>query len=159
MSTRPTLQEARRKAEHYCAWQERCHSEVEGKLMDLGLNAEERGELISHLIREGFLNEERFARAYARGKFRQLHWGRIRIIQGLKQKGLNRLLIDLALSEISDEDYRETLKSLAEKKARSLKGGALQRKASLLRYLQGRGYEQDYAVRAAEQALKDGKAE
>ncbi|MBU6324431.1 MAG: recombination regulator RecX [Bacteroidetes bacterium] len=159
MSTRPTLQEARRKAEHYCAWQERCHSEVEGKLMDLGLNAEERGELISHLIKEGFLNEERFARAFARGKFRQLHWGRIKIVQGLKQKGLNQLLINLALSEISDEDYHDTLKSLAEKKARSLKGAPLQRKASLLRYLQGRGFEQEYAFKAAEQVLKGGNAE
>lgn len=154
MSTRPTLQEARRKAEHYCAWQERCHSEVEGKLMDLGLNSEERGELISHLIKEGFLNEERFARAFARGKFRQLHWGRIKIVQGLKQKGLNQLLINMALSEIIDEDYHETLKSLAEKKARSLKGAALQRRASLQRYLQGRGFEAELVYHIAEVVLK-----
>ncbi|MEN9511141.1 MAG: hypothetical protein RLZZ370_960 [Bacteroidota bacterium] len=154
MSTRPTLQEARRKAEHYCAWQERCHSEVESKLMDLGLNSEERGELISHLIKEGFLNEERFARAYARGKFRQLHWGRIKIVQGLKQKGLNQTLIQMALSEISDDDYLETLQTLAEKKARSLKGAALQRKASLQRYLQGRGFEANLVQQAAAQVLR-----
>jgi regulatory protein len=154
MSTRPTLQEARRKAEHYCAWQERCHSEVESKLMDLGLNSEERGELISHLIKEGFLNEERFARAYARGKFRQLHWGRIKIVQGLKQKGLNQTLIQMALSEIPDDDYLETLQTLAEKKARSLKGAALQRKASLQRYLQGRGFEANLVQQAAAQVLR-----
>ncbi len=154
MSTRPTLQDARRKAEHYCAYQERCHSEVESKLMDLGLNAEERGELISHLIKEGFLNEERFARAYARGKFRQLHWGRIKIVQGLKQKGLNQTLIQLALTEIADEDYLDALHTLAEKKARSLKGAALQRKASLQRYLQGRGFEANLVQQAAAQILR-----
>lgn len=122
--------------------------------MDLGLNSEERGELISHLIKEGFLNEERFARAYARGKFRQLHWGRIKIVQGLKQKGLNQTLIQMALSEIPDDDYLETLQTLAEKKARSLKGAALQRKASLQRYLQGRGFEANLVQQAAAQVLR-----
>jgi regulatory protein len=153
MSTRPTLQEARRKAEHYCAWQERCHSEVDNKLSELGLNTEERGEIMSFLIKEGFLNEERFARAYARGKFRQLQWGRIKIVQGLKQKGLNQTLINLALSEIAEEDYMETLVGLAQKKARSLKGPMLQRKAALLRYLQGRGFESEQAYKIVDQAL------
>jgi regulatory protein len=100
-----SLKEAIQKIEHYCAYQERCHEEVEQKLRDMKMEAEERDQIITHLIHENFLNEERFACSFARGKHRIKHWGKIRITNELKFRGINQTLINIALKEISEEYY------------------------------------------------------
>jgi regulatory protein len=82
-----TTEQAFQKLKHFCAWQERCHSEVKEKAFSLGLRKAQADELVSRLIEENYLNEERFARQFAGGKFRMKQWGRIKIKSGLKQKG------------------------------------------------------------------------
>lgn len=104
----------------YCAWQERCHQEVSAKLRELGLYGEKVDEMMAHLITEGFLNEERYARAFAGGKFRMKNWGRLKITNALEAKGLTPACIRMGLTEIEDSEYRLTLEKLMEKYLKKL---------------------------------------
>lgn len=105
----------------FCAYRDRSHKEVQQKMRELGAQEEQAAEATVELIRLGFLNEERFARAYARGKFRILGWGREKIRQGLEQEDIQSRLISLAIrSEIDEEEYLSTLRQAAEKKAATL---------------------------------------
>lgn len=99
----------------YCAYQERCHKEVRSKLLSLKVYGDELEEVISCLISENFLNEERFARSYARGKFRMKQWGRIKIKQELKKRYISDYCIKKAMSEIDEKEYSATLQRLMEK--------------------------------------------
>ncbi|MFM6983542.1 MAG: regulatory protein RecX [Chitinophagaceae bacterium] len=137
-----TKQQAIPKIEYYCSYQERCHKEVTSKLYDYGLNTDEVGEVLTHLVKAGFLNEERFARAYAGGKFRQKNWGKTRIIRELKMRGISDYCIKKAMSEIDDDDYEESLKIQAEKYLATHKGGiGWQLKQKALKHLVSKGYE------------------
>lgn len=115
-----TAAEARPKLYRYCAYQERCHQDVETKLRELRVPAMFHDELIHHLVSEGFLNEERFARAFAGGKFRLKRWGRLRIRQELEQRNLSSYCIKSGLSEINEADYLQTLRLLISQKSESL---------------------------------------
>jgi regulatory protein len=115
-----SLPEAKARIYRYCAYQERCHQEVKSKLYELGLRTSEVDELMVHLIEEGFLNEERFAKAYAGGKFRMNHWGKIKIVQGLEQRGISAYCIKAGLKEIEPADYRKTLLKILSEKAKQL---------------------------------------
>lgn len=132
------------KMRKYCAYQERSHQQVRDKLYDAGLHGEDVEEVIATLILENFLNEERFARSYARGKFRMNGWGRVKIVQGLKQHRVHPNGIRAALTEIPDEEYIKALETIVEQKNRLLKEKHLwRRKAALLRFAMQRGFEQD----------------
>jgi len=137
-----TKQEAIPKIEYYCAYQERCHKEVTDKLYSYGLNTDEVGELLSRLVKSNFLNEERFAIAFAGGKFRQKYWGKTKIIRELKIRGISEYCIKKALKEIEDNDYEDSLKMLAEKYIRThrLKNDFAS-KQKLLKHLMSKGYE------------------
>jgi regulatory protein len=104
-----TVIEVRKKIYHYCAYQERSHQEVKNKLHELELSPSEIEEMISHLITEGYLNEERFAKAFVGGKFRVKNWGRIKIVNALEAKGLTKNCIRIGLQEIDDADYHRTI--------------------------------------------------
>lgn len=93
----------------YCAAQERCHSEVRNKLLKMHVYGDELEEIMAQLVRDDFLNEERYARSFARGKFRMNHWGRFKIRMHLRQKGVSDFSIKQGLSEIDDEEYRAWL--------------------------------------------------
>ena len=135
---------AHKKAESYCAYQERSQQEVRDKLYSFGLHSAEVEQLISELIQDNFLNEERFAYAYALGKFRIKHWGRFKIKQGLKLKRVGDNLIKKALAKIDSEEYDKTLTSLLEKKAALLKDkDEYSRKHKLVQYAMSRGFERD----------------
>ncbi len=112
-----TLPELKEKIFRYCAYQERCHTEVRRKLFELGARSSEVEELITELITQGFLNEERFAKAFAGGKFRIKKWGRIRITRELEQRGLTSYCVKSGLAEIPETDYHQTLREILEKKA------------------------------------------
>ena len=132
------------KAKSYCAYQERCHKEVSDKLYSWKLNADEINYIIEHLIQENYLNEERFAIAFAGGKFRMKHWGRKKIEQKLKEKRVSEYCIKKALEEIDDEDYIRTLFRLIEKKHGSLKDKEpFTKKKKTAAYIYGKGYESD----------------
>lgn len=138
------LKEVKLKLERYCAYQDRCHAEVRTKLLNLGARGLDLEEIIGELISDGFLNEERYARSYARGKFRMKGWGRSRIRRELKMRHIHDRLIDKALGEeINEEEYLETAQKIAQKKADSLRSGEKEwmRKERVKKYLYQRGYE------------------
>jgi regulatory protein len=132
------------KAEHYCAYQDRAQQEVRDKLYEWGLWTDAVENIISELIGVGFLNEERFAKAYATGKFRQKAWGKIKIKQGLKLKKVPEVLIKKALMLIDGDEYIATLNRILEKKARLLpERDSYKRRYKLQQYAISRGFEGD----------------
>ena len=132
------------KAEQYCAYQERAQQEVRNKLYDWGLYPTDVERIISNLIESNFLNEERFAKTYARSKFNQKAWGRIKIKQGLKLKKIPDKLIQKALKEIDGDDYMLKLANLIKKKnATIVERDAYKRRYKLQQYAMSRGYESD----------------
>lgn len=142
MLKKTSKQEAIRKLEQFCIYQDRCHKEVHEKLYKLGFNQTERDEIVAYLIENNFLNEERFARNYARGRFYLKKWGKNKIAYELKIKGLNSKLIGYALEEIDEKDYLKTISELIRKKLKTLqKTDHLAKKAAVIRYLTAKGYE------------------
>ncbi|HHS95508.1 MAG TPA: RecX family transcriptional regulator [Phaeodactylibacter sp.] len=134
--------EALKKLQHYCAYQERCHKEVRNKLLDLGVYGMDLEEVITELIADNYLNEERFACVYAGGKFRVKRWGRLRILRELKRRGISDYCIKKAMQEIPEVDYRKTIAMLLEKKEKELgEYPAFERKHRLSSYLISKGYE------------------
>ncbi|MFT5626778.1 MAG: regulatory protein [Dokdonia sp.] len=137
-----TVDEAQKKLEHYCAYQERCHKEVTQKLYDMKMIPEARDKIIVHLLQHNFLNEERFAQAYTRGKFRIKKWGKQRIRLELKRRDISKTIITIAFKEISDVDYYNTFHALAEKKVETIRETNAQKKRKKLAdYLFYRGWE------------------
>jgi len=136
--------EARQKIYRYCAYQERCHQEVRNKLYEYGLRTGDVDDIIAHLITEGFLNEERFAIAFAGGKFRMKQWGRLKIIRELEARGLTANCIRAGLKTIDPQQYEETLEKLLEKKNAQLgeKAPAI-RDNALAEYALQKGYESE----------------
>ncbi len=128
---------------HYCNYQERCHSEVRIKLFELGARYEEIDNAISELIEANLLNEERFAIAYAGGKFRMKQWGRVKIVNELKQRRVSEYCIKKALKEIDANDYFATALKLTRKKWNELRKERhpATKKAKVYRYLLQKGYE------------------
>lgn len=142
---------ARLKAEHYCAYQERSQQEVRNKLYEYGLKSYEVEEVISELIQDNFLNEDRFATAYALGKFRLKKWGRIKIKMGLKSKQVSDKLIVKALKNLNGDDYFGTLCEVLTKKAPQIKEtDPYKRRYKLVQYALMRGYENDLIFDALE---------
>lgn len=140
------------KIKHYCAYQERSHKEVRSKLLSLKVYGEELEQHISILIEENFLNEERYARTLARGKFRMKQWGRNKIRQALQEQDISSYCIQQAMMEIDETEYEETLESLARKKIESLDAevDAFIRKGKVIQYLQQKGYEYPLVLRVIE---------
>lgn len=139
-----TLTEALRKMEHYCVYQDRCHKEVEDKLYTMKLIPEAKEKIILHLIEHNFLNEERFAKSFARGKFNIKKWGKQRIMLELKQRNISTYLIKNAIKEIDFKDYINTFHALAEKKNASIsEANVYKKRKKLIAYLQYRGWESD----------------
>lgn len=132
------------KAEHYCAYQERSQQEVRDKLYEWGLYPRDVEQIISQLIDGNFLNEERFAKAYAQGKLNQKGWGKIRIKQGLKLKRVSDPLIRKALQSLDGDDYLAVLRKTIDKKSRLLnEKDTFKRHYKLCQYALGRGFEGD----------------
>ncbi|MEX1189887.1 MAG: regulatory protein RecX [Bacteroidia bacterium] len=134
-----TVTEAIDKLKKFCAYQERSQQEVRQKLYLNGVKGEEAEFVITELISENFLNEERYARAYSRGKFRIKHWGRRKIIAGLKSKGVSERCIKEGLKEISSSEYRQILSKEIKKLHGKYKGKAAEQQ--LIRNLMGKGFE------------------
>ena len=132
------------KMQKYCAIQERCQSEIRTKLIEIKIYGEDLESIIADLISDNFLNEERYAIAFARGKFRMKQWGRIKIKQELQMKKISPYCIKKAMQEIADEAYIETLKEVLEKKKNLLnEEDDFKRNYKLLQYAIGKGYESE----------------
>lgn len=137
-------QQAKVKAESYCAYQERSQYEIRNKLYEWGLYQKDVEEIISELIESNFLNEERFALAYTLGKFRIKGWGKIKIKQALKLKRIPDQLIKKSIQAIDDGDYLLMLKRILEKKAKTItETDPFKYRYLLTRYGSGKGFELD----------------
>ena len=137
-----TPEQAFAKAKHYCAYQERSHTEVKEKLYSFGLRKADVETILSQLIEESYLNEERFAIQFAGGKFRMKKWGRIKIVYELKKKRVSAYNIRKALDEIDEEQYRALIKKLASDKWKKLKNDQhIVRQVKTQQYLMQKGFE------------------
>lgn len=145
-----TPAQALQKIKQYCAYQERCHSEVRDKLYSFGLHKNEVEEIISTLITENYLNEERFALHFAGGKFRMKQWGKIKIKQALKHKQVSEYCIRKALKEIDDNEYKKAFSKLADQKLKTLKKekNIFIKKRKLQDFLMQKGYEREMITEA-----------
>lgn len=137
-----TPKEALQKLERFCAYQERCHDEVVSKLYSLKMTSDEIDSIVVQLIENNFLNETRFACSFARGKHRIKNWGKIRITNELKLRNISSTNINLALKEISNEEYFETFENLSERCWNSIQEkNNLKKRKKFCDYLLRRGYE------------------
>lgn len=155
---RATPDQARKKAEKYCAYQDRCHSEVKRKLFDLGLYGEDVDQVMAQLIEDKFLDEERFARSYARGKFRMKKWGKQRIERELKSRRVSAYCIKKGLTEIDETEYQATLRGLLEKRLER-KGEGLHpyaRRGLLVDHGLRKGYSIGDSIAMAKEVLEGG---
>lgn len=137
-----TVEEAKRALEKYCAYQDRCHQEIERKLWDMSMIPEARELILLHLMQHDFLNEERFARNFARGKFRIKKWGRQRIKRELKLREISDYNIKAGMSEIPAEEYDEVFAALSRKKFLEVREeNVLKKRKKVADYLLRKGFE------------------
>jgi len=151
-----TPQQAKQKIYRYCAYQERSHKEVRDKLYSYGLRTSDVEEILTELITDGFLSEERFARAYAGGKFRMKGWGRIKIQRALEAKGVSTYCIKSGLKEIEKNEYEEKLESLLEKRCSQLEEtNVFSQRDKLATFAIQKGYEPDLVWTKVKALLPD----
>jgi regulatory protein len=137
-------QQALIKAQQSCAYQERCQKEMRDKLYEWGLYPDAVEHIIADLITSGFLNEERFAKSYAGGKFRIKKWGRIKIKVELKRRNISEYCVKKAMAEINESEYTATLKQLIAKKTKEVKEKKIEiRNYKVAQYVISRGFEGD----------------
>ncbi|NJL75955.1 MAG: RecX family transcriptional regulator [Saprospiraceae bacterium] len=149
--------EALQKLQHYCAYQERCHQEVRQKLLDLGVYGDRLEEVMVALIEDNFLNEERFARTFARGKFEFKNWGKIKIVQELKKRHITSYCIQKGLEEIENSQYETKLYVLIAKKSATLEyENEYERKAKLAAYALQKGFESEKVWETVQRFLHEG---
>lgn len=137
-----TFEEIKQKLINYCAYQDRCHAEVEQKMKEFMLIPEAKEEIILYLLKENYLNEERFTRSYIRGKFYIKHWGGNKIKMNLRQKHISEKLINKCFDEIDEDDYEKTIRKIYEDYYSKQKGlKEYQKKSKTIKYLMGKGFE------------------
>jgi len=136
-------EKAWQKIKHYCAYQERSHAETRDKLYKFGLYKQEVETLLAQLIEENYLNEERYAIAFAGGHFRTKQWGRVKIKYALSQRKVSGYCIKKALASIDEGEYEQCIQKLAGLKLASLKSDTniFVKKTKLQNYLLQKGYE------------------
>lgn len=144
----------KKKIEHYCAYQERCHLEVTNKLNKLGVFGDELDEYICYLIDENFLSETRFSEAYVRGKFNNNNWGKVKISRELKLRNISDWNISNALSQINSEDYSNKLRKLCLKLVELNDKSEFELKNKVVKNLSYKGWEVDLVIKTLNQLIK-----
>jgi regulatory protein len=140
----------------YCAYQERSHKEVRDKLYEYGLYKSDVEDILSTLITDGFLNEERFAKAFAGGKFRMQHWGRLKIVNELEGKGLTKNCIKIGMKEIEEDAYIKTLQEILQKKSGQLEEkNPFIKRDKVARYAIQKGFEPELVWTHVKELVKD----
>ena len=139
-----SVEEALKKMGRYCAYQDRCHHEVRQKLWEMNMIPEAIDHIMAYLIEHDFLNEQRFAESYTRGKFRIKNWGKVRIVSELKQRDISQFIIRHSLRQITDQEYHKVLDGLARKRLEALANRTrMEKKQKLASYLLYRGWENE----------------
>lgn len=150
-----SVEDALSKLQNYCAYQERCHQEVQKKLVEMRMIPEAIDSIIVTLIKHNYLNESRFAKTFVRGKFRIKKWGRRRLTLELRKKDISKVNIREALEEINEHEYIDAFNALAEKKCESIKeSNTLKKKRKLADYLLYRGWESHLVYDKVNQLVK-----
>ena len=144
----------KKKIEHYCAYQERCHLEVTNKLNKLGIFGDELDEYVCYLIDENFLSETRFSEAYVRGKFNNNNWGKVKISRELKLRNISDWNISNALSQINSEDYNNKLRKLCLKIVELNDKSEFELKNKVVKNLSYKGWEVDLVLKTLNQLIK-----
>jgi len=151
-----TVQEAQKKLENYCAYQDRCHQEVEKKLNEMYITPEAKELILLYLMEYNFLNEERYAMSFARGKFRIKKWGKQRIIRELKSRDISDYNIKKGLNEINPDEYIETLNEIALKKRDSIsEKNSFKKSQKITNFLLYRGFENDLVYQIVREIMVD----
>lgn len=141
-ASNPDINKVKLKIARYCAYQERAHYDVKHKLYSMSLPRSQVEEIMAWLVTENYLNEERFAIAFAGGKFRVKGWGRNKIRQELEQKEVSSYCINKALSEIEDDEYQLVLRNMIAKRKKAVKAKSIfELRHKISRYVIGKGYE------------------
>jgi regulatory protein len=139
-----TVDEIKRKLENYCVYQDRCHKEVEQKMREFRLIPEAKEMILLSLMQDNFLNEERFSKSFARGKFRIKNWGKQRIVRELKFRDISVYNIKTALKEIDEDEYLKTIYRIAENRNEVIsEPNIYKRKKKLIDFLMRKGFEND----------------
>ena len=150
-----TVDELQKKMEYYCVYQDRCHQEVEWKMAEYQLIPEAKEKILLYLMEHNFLNEERFSKSFARGKFRIKNWGKQRIIRELKSKNISNYNINSALKEIDDEDYLETIYRITKNRNHTItEKNIYKRKKKLQDFLMRKGYEYDLIFKTVNAVIR-----
>ena len=144
----------KKKIEHYCAYQERCHLEVTNKLNKLGIFGDELDEYVCYLIDENFLSETRFSEAYVRGKFNNNNWGKVKLSRELKLRNISDWNISNALSQINSEDYNNKLRKLCIKLVNLSDKPEFELKNKVVKNLSYKGWEVDLVIKTLNQLIK-----
>ena len=144
----------KKKIEHYCAYQERCHLEVTNKLNKLGVFGDELDEYICYLIDENFLSETRFCEAYVRGKFNNNNWGKVKLSRELKLRNISDWNISNALNQIKSEDYNKKLRKLCEKLVEISDKPEFELRNKVVKNLSYKGWEIDLIIKTLNQLIK-----
>ena len=148
-------EEALAALQRYCAYQDRCHQEVRSKLLSLGIYGMDLEDIMVQLIEEKFLDEERFARSFARGKFRMKQWGRKRIVQELKKRNISDYCIRKALTEIDEEEYHLTLRKVLKKRFSLASGNKYERRKKAIDAALRRGYEPELVFAEGKKLIEE----
>jgi regulatory protein len=149
-----TVNEIKRKLENYCVYQDRCHKEVEQKMWDYQLIPEAKEMILLSLMKDNFLNEERFAKSFARGKFRIKSWGKQRIVRELKFKDISAYNIKTALKEIDETDYLETIYRITENRNEVIsEPNIYKRKQKLIGFLIRKGFENELIYKVVNEVV------
>ena len=155
MSEDFTIDDYKKKLEHFCSYQERCHQEVINKLFDLKIKSSEHEHIIVHLIENNFLNEERFTNLFAVSKFHQKKWGKIRIKNELKARKISDYLITKALKGIPSDEYEMTFETLAEKHWETItEKNELKKRKKFCDYLLRKGWESELIFEKLDKFLR-----
>ncbi|WP_309641252.1 regulatory protein RecX [Flavobacterium sp.] len=156
MSKHYTNQEVKQKLEHFCAYQERCHNEVIQKMRSMAIDSGSIDEIVVHLIQNQFLNEERFACSFSRGKHRIKYWGKVRIVNELKARNISQNIIAIALKEITSEEYSTTFHTLSERHWESiLEKNSLKKRKKFCDFMLRKGYESSLVYDKLKQLEKE----
>jgi len=149
-----TVDQLQRKLEQYCVYQDRCHKEIEQKMRDYNLIPEARELILLSLMKDNFLNEERFSKSYARGKFRIKSWGKQRIVRELKFRDISAYNIKTALKEIDPEEYIATIYRITENRNAVLtEANSYKRKQKLIDFLMRKGFETELIFKTVKDVL------
>ena len=155
MSNLLSLAEIQKKLEYYCVYQDRCHQEIKQKLYELGVNSSDMDLIVVHLIEHDFLNEERFACSFARGKHRIKNWGSIRIVNELRVRNISQNNITTALKEITSDEYSETFHALSDRHWESIfEKNNLKKRKKFCDFMLRKGFESSLVYEKLKQLEK-----